>query len=172
LIRRSWFDAIHNCWWRQRICRNGALPKRISSNWPARYPSTSRSLQTNHPRNAEPAAPDVFRENAEPCAEGCCVESIQVAQHGSGTRSRLGAAVALYRMRRAGCRFRGERYVALGRWRRRDFFLLILQTAEIGCYRPPGWRCEPNAQPGSDRTRPYWGVLYVRLSGRTWPLDL
>src|SRR5204863_9812492 len=38
-------------------------------------------------------------ENAEPCAEGCCAESIQVAQHGSGTRSRLGAAVALYRMR-------------------------------------------------------------------------
>jgi len=89
-IRRSWFDAIHNCWWRQRICRNGALPKRISSNWPARYPSTSRSLQTNHPRNAEPAAPDVFRENAEHCAEGCCAESIQVAQHGSGTRYRLG----------------------------------------------------------------------------------
>src|SRR6266550_4746179 len=71
-------------------------------------------------------------------------------------------------MRGAGCRFRGERYVALGRWRRRDFFLLILQTAEIGCYRSPGWRCEPNAQPGSDRTRPYCGVLSVRLFGRTW----
>jgi len=44
-------------------------------------------LQTNHPRNAEPAAPDVFRENAEHCAEGCCAESIQVAQRGSGTQS-------------------------------------------------------------------------------------
>jgi len=40
-----------------------------------------------------------FARTLKHCAEGCCAESIQVAQHGFGTRSRLGAAVALYRMR-------------------------------------------------------------------------
>src|SRR5205085_859095 len=50
----------------------------------------------------------------------------------------------------------------------RGFFLLILQTAEIGCYRPPAWRCEPNAQPGSLLGHP----VCLGCLGAPGPLDL